>query len=74
MEKKERKPVSYAVRGVNGHGHFIVWEYNGINPVNEYVGYDKGTYLALYPKRRLVPSRTELRKQDVAISKTRREF
>jgi len=68
--------TEYGVRGTapeNG-SRFIVWEYVNGFPVNEYTGYDCKTYLVLYPRRRLIPSTTEMTKRKVDLMKTRREF
>ena len=52
----------------------IVVEYvNGV-PVNKYTGYDKNTYLVLYPKERLAPSAIPLTKKTVSIFQTVREY
>jgi len=68
--------LTYAVRGpAPGKANaFIVWEYDGASPVNEYTGYDNGTFLRLYPRRKLIPSTVELKKLSVNIRETRREF
>ena len=68
--------LSYAVRGrIPGRSNaFIVWEYDGAFAVNEYTGYDNGAFLRLYPRRKLIPSKVDLKKLSVSIRETRREF
>lgn len=73
-QEKTPQAVTYTVRGINGHGHYTVWEYLNSSPVNEYKGFDRGRSLSLYPIRRLVPSTVELKKKTVGIQETRREF
>ena len=52
----------------------IVVEYLCGSPVNKYTGYDKGTYLHLYPRERLQPSSVPLTKKTVDILRTVREY
>ena len=52
----------------------IVVEYLSGSPVNKYTGYDKGTYLHLYPRERLQPSSVPLTKKTVDILRTVREY
>lgn len=75
MNQKQYKQVlTYTVRGINGRGHYTVWEYLNSRPVNEYKGYDRGSSLTLYPVRRLIPSAVDLKKKTVDLLDTRREF
>lgn len=73
-QKQSKRVITYTVRGINGHGHYTVWEYLCGNPVNEYKGYDRGSSLTLYPVRRLIPSAVDLKKKTVDLLDTRREF
>lgn len=74
------KAISYAVRGfltpkkATEPPPMLVWQYEGDLPVNEYTGYDKGTYLKLYPRRRIRASDVNFCQHDVDITKTRREY
>ena len=75
------KKIFYVVRGyakknatVGQRIPLVVWQYKGENPVNEYIGYDRETYLRLYPKRRIIPSDIPLVKHDVNVRETREEF
>ena len=81
IDKMNKKKISYGVRGyaknhatVGQRLPFIVWQYIGENPVNEYIGYDRDSHLTLYPKRRIVPSNIPLEKHEVNIRDTRSEF
>jgi len=52
----------------------IVQEHVDGCPVNEYTGYDKGTFLTLYPRRQLMPSTLGMRKMQVSIFDTVRGY
>ncbi|MBR2908056.1 MAG: hypothetical protein IKC26_10020 [Clostridia bacterium] len=45
---------------------YIVWEYENGSPVYQYTGYDKGTYMDLYPHHALVKG-TRREKRRVSI-------
>lgn len=75
----EKKELKYAVRGFRPGRpgeppHLIVWEYLNGFPIWEYTGYDKKTYLTLYPKRQLAPNTLGHRKLSVNIRDTVREY
>lgn len=53
---------------------YIVWEYQDAAAVNEYIAYDKGRNFVLYPRRKIIPSTIELKKQTISIFDTRRAF
>ena len=70
----DKKGITYGVRGyVSQRQYVIVQKQNGFD-VNEYRGYDHGTYFVLYPRRRIVPSVVPLEKHKVNIQETKREF
>lgn len=56
---------------------YIVWEYQDAAAVNEYIAYEKRKQpdtLILYPRRKIIPSTIELKKQTISIFDTRRAF
>lgn len=55
-------------------GAFIVEECYGGIAVNEYIGYDKGGYFTLYPRRRLYSSPLELTKQNINVRSIERDY
>ncbi len=73
-EKKSR--ITYTVRGTDPkrNGCYIVWEHQDGAAVNEYTAYDKGENFVLYPRRKIIPSTIELKKQTISIFDTRRAF
>lgn len=72
--KKDR--ITYTVRGPDPkrNGCYIVWEHQDGAAVNEYTAYDRGQNFVLYPRRKLIPSTVELKKQTINIFNTRRDF
>lgn len=66
--------LRYSIRGYDAQKNcYNIIEYNGSIAVNEYSGYYKGNYFSLYPKRRIAPSRVDIKRKDVSIFKIKKE-
>ena len=72
----EPKEITYRNKGAcpERSGAYVVQEYYGRNAVNEYIGYDNGECLTLYPRRRLYPSPLEIRKHTVHVRNIKRDY
>ena len=76
MENEKKSRITYTVRGTdpNKVGCYIIWEHQDGAAVNEYTAYDRGERFVLYPRRKIIPSTVELKKQTISIYNTRRAF
>ena len=72
----ESKRITYTVRGPSPskRNSYIVWEHVDGCAVNEYEGYDRGNEFVLYPRRKIIPSVVEMKKQTISIHDTKRAF
>lgn len=61
-------------RGGEKHPPKIVEERVNGNTVHIYTGYDKGSYLMLYPRRKIMPSTVPYAKKEVSIYDTKRDY
>jgi hypothetical protein len=69
-----KREITYALRRWVYRGKCtVVQKLNG-KDVNEYDGYDYGTYFVLVPRRRIIPSEVPIERHEVNIRFIRREF
>ena len=70
----DKREITYGLRRWVFRGKCtVVQKLNGFD-VNEYDGYDYGSYFVLVPRRRIIASDVPLERHEVNIRKVKREF
>lgn len=66
--------ITYGIRYHTHRGACTIVEKLNGHDVNEYAGYDYGSYFVLVPRRRIIASDVPIERKEVSIRQVRREY